>query len=190
MLVLGVVWFLLFAFLPFGRKILLSESVLQVVFFLLIYAAAAFALKMPAFSSPYMLPVIIPSAFYTLIVAILYGQLSSVLAPSGEAGQIADDAPAQRDDDVGAAHAFMGHRLEQFAEGGKVLGTLPRGEGKGGVREPGIGQAVEAGSQVEGADVGIRHDEGPAGVPASARSSPRSAAGAPPRPRRRTLTPR
>ena len=79
LLVLGVVWFLLFAFLPFGRKILLSESVLQVVFFLLIYAAAAFALKMPAFSSPYMLPVIIPSAFCTLIVAILYGQLSSVL---------------------------------------------------------------------------------------------------------------
>ena len=79
LLVLGVVWFLLFAFLPFGRKILLSELVLQVVFFLFIYASAAFALKTPAFSSPYMLPVIIPSAFCTLLVAILYGQLPSVL---------------------------------------------------------------------------------------------------------------
>ena len=79
LLILGVVWFLLFAFLPFGRKIFLSESVLQVVFFLCIYAAAAFGRKTGTFSSPYMLAVIIPSAFCTLLVSILYGQLSSVL---------------------------------------------------------------------------------------------------------------
>ncbi|EPF27268.1 hypothetical protein HMPREF1221_00073 [Treponema socranskii subsp. paredis ATCC 35535] len=79
LLVLGVVWFLLFAFLPFGRKIFLNEWVLQVVFFLFVYAAAAFGRKTGTFSSPYMLPVIIPSAFCTLLVSILYGQLSSVL---------------------------------------------------------------------------------------------------------------
>ena len=79
LLILGVVWFLLFAFLPFGRKIFLNEWVLQVVFFLFVYAAAAFGRKTGTFSSPYMLPVIIPSAFCTLLVSILYGQLSSVL---------------------------------------------------------------------------------------------------------------
>ena len=79
LLILGVVWFLLFAFLPFGRKIFLNEWVLQVVFFLFVYAAAAFGRKTGTFLSPYMLPVIIPSAFCTLLVSILYGQLSSVL---------------------------------------------------------------------------------------------------------------
>ena len=79
LLILSVVWFLLFAFLPFGRKIFLNEWVLQVVFFLFVYAAAAFGRKTGTFSSPYMLPVIIPSAFCTLLVSILYGQLSSVL---------------------------------------------------------------------------------------------------------------
>lgn len=79
LLLLACVWFLLFAFLPFGRKIQLREIVLQVVFFLIVYAATAFGGKTHMFSSPYALTVIIPAALCVLLVAILYGQLPAVL---------------------------------------------------------------------------------------------------------------
>jgi len=79
LLILACIWFLLFAFLPFGRKIQMREIVLQVVFFLCVYAVAAFGSKTQMFSSPYALPVIIPAALCVLLEAILYGQLSAVL---------------------------------------------------------------------------------------------------------------
>ncbi len=79
LLLLACLWFLLFAFLPFGRKIQLREIVLQVVFFLIVYAATAFGGKTHMFSSPYALPVIIPAALCVLLVAILYGQLPAIL---------------------------------------------------------------------------------------------------------------
>ena len=89
--------------------------------------------------------------------------LVGVLGTASTGTAISGLAGAERDDDVRAAHALTGHRLEQLAEGGEVLDGLSGGEGKGGVRESGVGQAVEAGSQVEGADVGVRRNEGPAG---------------------------
>jgi len=79
LLLLACVWFLLFKFLPFGRKIQMREIVMQVVFFLVIYAATAFGCKTHTFSSPYALPIIIPAALCVLLEAILYGQLAAVL---------------------------------------------------------------------------------------------------------------
>ncbi|MFA6856137.1 MAG: HDIG domain-containing metalloprotein [Treponema sp.] len=79
LLLLACAWFLLFKFLPFGRKIQMREIVMQVVFFLLIYAVTAFGCKTHSFSSPYALPIIIPAALCVLLEAILYGQLSAVL---------------------------------------------------------------------------------------------------------------
>lgn len=79
LLLLACVWFLLFAFLPFGRRIQLREIVLQVIFFLIVYAVTAFGCKTHMFSSPYALPVIIPAAFCVLLEAILFGQLPAVL---------------------------------------------------------------------------------------------------------------
>jgi cyclic-di-AMP phosphodiesterase PgpH len=79
LLLLASVWFLLFKFLPFGRKIQMREIVMQVVFFLVIYTATAFGCKTHTFSSPYTLPIIIPAALCVLLEAILYGQLSAVL---------------------------------------------------------------------------------------------------------------
>jgi cyclic-di-AMP phosphodiesterase PgpH len=79
LLLLACVWFLLFKFLPFGRKIQMREIVMQVVFFLVIYAATAFGCKTHTFSSPYALPIIIPAALCVLLEAILYGQLPAIL---------------------------------------------------------------------------------------------------------------
>ena len=77
--ILVSVWYFLFAFLPFGRKIQMREMVLQAVFFIIVYACVAFGGKTAVFSSPYALPIIIPSSLFVLLVAILYGQLSAVL---------------------------------------------------------------------------------------------------------------
>ena len=79
LLLLACVWFLLFKFLPFGRKIQMREIIMQVLFFLLIYGVTAFGCKTHSFSSPYALPIIIPAALCVLLEAILYGQLSAVL---------------------------------------------------------------------------------------------------------------
>ncbi len=77
-LFLMTMWYLLFAFAPFGRKIQLREFVLQLVCFLAVYAAAAFGAKAQPFSSPFALTVIIPASLTVIIEEILYGQLSAV----------------------------------------------------------------------------------------------------------------
>lgn len=77
--VLASVWALLFAFLPFGRKIKISEIVVQAVFFLLTYAAVAFGRKANFASLSYTLPVIIPATLFVILIAILYGQLSAIV---------------------------------------------------------------------------------------------------------------
>ena len=69
---------MLFAFVPFGRKILIREIIFQVVCFLVVYGMTAFGSKTQIFSSPFSIVIIIPAALFVLIEAILYGQLSAV----------------------------------------------------------------------------------------------------------------
>lgn len=79
LIALALIWLFLFMFVPFGRKIQIREIIMQIVFFCLVYAASAFGQKLEIFSSPYMLPIILPCALCVLLLTILYGQFSAVL---------------------------------------------------------------------------------------------------------------
>jgi cyclic-di-AMP phosphodiesterase PgpH len=78
LMLIAALWGVLFSPLLIGRKVLFRESVLEVIFFLLVYSLVAFGTKMTFFQSVYALPAIIPSAFCVLLIAILFGQLSAV----------------------------------------------------------------------------------------------------------------
>ena len=77
LLLLMMMWYLFFAFIPRKRNVLLREFVFQVICFLVVYGAAAFGAKTQAFASPFALNIIIPSSLFVLIEAILYGQLNA-----------------------------------------------------------------------------------------------------------------
>ena len=79
LLLLSIVWYLLFTFISVNRKLSFKEPLLQVIFFLAVYAVTAFCGKLPLFSSPYSICVAIPSALFIMIVTILYGNLSALL---------------------------------------------------------------------------------------------------------------
>ena len=76
--VLLVMWFFIYAYAPFGRKIQLRELVFQCICFLIVYSAVIFGGKNRFFASPYSILMIIPASFVILFQAILYGQLSAV----------------------------------------------------------------------------------------------------------------
>ena len=78
-LLLSIMWYLLFTFISVNRKLTFKEPLLQVIFFLVVFAVTAFCGKLPLFSSPYSICVVIPSALCIMIVTILYGNLSSLL---------------------------------------------------------------------------------------------------------------
>ena len=75
---LVTMWYLLFTFAPFGRKIHLREMIFQAVCFLMVYAAVAFGGKVSFFSNPFDLAIIVPASLFILIEAVLYGQLSAI----------------------------------------------------------------------------------------------------------------
>jgi putative nucleotidyltransferase with HDIG domain len=77
LMLIGALWFVLFSPYLIGRTVPFKEMVLEAAFFLVIYAIAAFGRKSPMLQSVFALPVVIPSAFCVLLVAILFGQLSS-----------------------------------------------------------------------------------------------------------------
>ena len=77
LLLLMMMWYLFFAFIPRKRTMLLREFVFQVICFLVVYGAAAFGAKTQAFASPFAHNIIIPSSLFVLIEAILYGQLNA-----------------------------------------------------------------------------------------------------------------
>ena len=79
LLLLSIMWYLLFTFISVNRKLLFKEPLLQVIFFLAVFAVTAFCGKFPAFSSPYSICIVIPSALCIMIVTILYGNLSALL---------------------------------------------------------------------------------------------------------------
>ncbi|MBO5730646.1 MAG: HDIG domain-containing protein [Treponema sp.] len=62
-----------------GTAVSLKESILLAVFFVATYALAGFGSLVPLFSSPYNLPIIIPSTFFVLIVVVLFGQSHGVI---------------------------------------------------------------------------------------------------------------
>lgn len=76
--VLLFMWFFIYAYAPFGRKIQLRELVFQCICFLIVYSAVIFGGKNRFFASPYSILMIIPASFVILFQAILYGQLSAV----------------------------------------------------------------------------------------------------------------
>ncbi len=76
---LAVMWVLLYTYIPYGRKILLREQIFQVVCFMLVYAAAAFAFKTQYFSDVFSVLIVIPAVFFILIVSILYGTLTATI---------------------------------------------------------------------------------------------------------------
>jgi cyclic-di-AMP phosphodiesterase PgpH len=77
LMLIGALWFVLFSPYLIGRTVPFKEMVLEAAFFLVIYAIAAFGRKSQMLQSVFALPVVIPSAFCVLLVAILFGQLSS-----------------------------------------------------------------------------------------------------------------
>lgn len=76
---LGILWYCLFSFLPFKRKIQLREPVFQVICFLLVYFVTAFCRKLGFFSDQYSICIIIPSALCIMLTTILFGQTSAVI---------------------------------------------------------------------------------------------------------------
>lgn len=78
-LMLAIMWYLLFSFVQFGRKILFKECLLHFILFTIVYFATAFGGKLSIFSSPYSVCIIIPTSISIMLVTVLYGNLSAVL---------------------------------------------------------------------------------------------------------------
>ena len=75
----SIMWYLLFTFISVNRNLSFKEPLLQVIFFLIVFAVTAFCEKLSLFSSPYSICIAIPSALFIMIVTILYGNLSALL---------------------------------------------------------------------------------------------------------------
>ncbi|MCR4579811.1 MAG: HDIG domain-containing protein [Treponema sp.] len=78
-LLIALVWYLLYTFVPMKRTMLFREHFLNVVFFVFVYAMTAFCGKLSIFSSPYAVCIVIPSALVIMLVTILYGNFSAEL---------------------------------------------------------------------------------------------------------------
>lgn len=79
LLMLSVMWYLLFSFIPFKRRLLFKEPLLHVIFFLIVYSVSALGGKLAIFSNPYSVCILIPSALCIMLVTILFGNASAVL---------------------------------------------------------------------------------------------------------------
>lgn len=79
LLLLAIMWYLLFSFIPFRHKIQFKEPLLHVIFFLIVYAIASLGGKLSIFSNPYSLCILIPSALCIMLVTILFGNASAIL---------------------------------------------------------------------------------------------------------------
>ncbi len=75
----AVLWYLLFSFIPWNRRILLREPVLHVVMFMIVYSVTVFGGKIHFFSNPYSVCMIIPAVLCVMLVTVMYGQMSAVL---------------------------------------------------------------------------------------------------------------
>lgn len=79
LLLVAVMWYILFSFIPFRRKILFREPLLHVILFLIVYSVAALGGKLSLFANPYSICIIIPSALCIMLITILYGNTSAIL---------------------------------------------------------------------------------------------------------------
>jgi len=79
LVLLAIMWYLLFSFIPFGRKIQFKEPLLHVILFLIVYTVTAFCGKFTFFASPYSICIVIPTTICIMLVTILYGNTSAVL---------------------------------------------------------------------------------------------------------------
>lgn len=79
LVVLAFIWLFVFMFVPLGHKVSLREVIVEVIFFCLVYASAAFGQKMDFFSDMYMLPILIPSALCVFLVTVLYREFSALI---------------------------------------------------------------------------------------------------------------
>lgn len=77
LLILG--WFLLVLFLTPERKNLFRENLIQVLFFVFVYFVVAFGMKLDILSSPFAIPIIIPSSLFIMLITILYGKTQSII---------------------------------------------------------------------------------------------------------------
>ncbi|MBR1640387.1 MAG: HDIG domain-containing protein [Treponema sp.] len=78
-LLIALIWYLLYTFVPVKRNMLFREHLLNVIFFVFVYAMTAFLGKFGIFSSPYAICIVIPSALVIMLVTILYGNFSAEL---------------------------------------------------------------------------------------------------------------
>ena len=77
LLILG--WFLLVLFLTPERKNLFRENLIQDLFFVFLYFVVAFGMKIDILSSPFSIPIIIPSSLFIMLITILYGKTQSII---------------------------------------------------------------------------------------------------------------
>lgn len=75
----SILFYCLFSFIPFRRPIKLNEVILDTIFCLSVYAAAAFCSKLVLFSSEYSICIIIPASLFIMLITILYGQTPAVI---------------------------------------------------------------------------------------------------------------
>ncbi|MCR4626376.1 MAG: HDIG domain-containing protein [Treponema sp.] len=77
MILLGVLWCFLFSSELNGHHIEFKENLVEVIFFLMVFAIVIFGLKTAFFADDYRILIIIPSAFVIFLTTILFGQLSA-----------------------------------------------------------------------------------------------------------------
>lgn len=78
LMLLGAFFFFLLGNVSLGRHAEFKERFLHALSFLIVYAVTTFGSKTLQFSSPFALPVIIPAALCSFLIAILFGQRSAL----------------------------------------------------------------------------------------------------------------
>lgn len=78
-ILMAICWYILYVFLPFGRKVDFKECLLEVIFFIMVYAITSFCSKYHYFATAYSICIIIPAALFVILITILYGNLSAVI---------------------------------------------------------------------------------------------------------------
>lgn len=76
---LAIMWYLLFSFVSVRRKFYAREPLLQIIFFIFLYATVVFCGKLAVFSDSYSVCIIIPASLFVMLATILYGNLVAVL---------------------------------------------------------------------------------------------------------------
>lgn len=76
---LVITWFILFSFVPGDKKIEVRESIVHLIFFLILYAMTAFLGKFKFFNDEYSICMILPTSMFIMLITILYGNISAVI---------------------------------------------------------------------------------------------------------------